>query len=712
MTVQYVVPPVNAYNGDGATTVFNYTFQVANISTDLFVYFVVNQIPVLQTTGFIITPNTSSNNGAPPYTGSVTFTSAPPSGTIVRLVRNTYEQRLTNYVTGPLIPGTLNADIDNTVLMIQDLDGQLVPQDGAGNWNFGGALLRNVGTPIEAGDAATMGYVDAIAAGTQPVTALLLQGTNTLTSTLQFNNYPTGQVIFNNTPYIPTVTNPQAVVFKNTNVYNNTTDYYGSGGVLFDYSGATDSNQVHVFIATNVSSTTIGNTAWLELQNYAGVAGKNPNFLSTVPIGGSVEMTAVNYSVGALNTVTISNAGTSYIQGTYTNVPLTTSSGFGVGASATIVINSGGNVASITVNGSPTVSPGFNTGGSGAGYSPTDTLTAANTYLGGSGSGFVGAVNQVTSYNGKMKCGVRSATTGGNTISFAGYDYMSNRRSSLSPQGANTGFEQQFKIYPLDLIGTGTISSLGNQVSIVPVYNFGVPGGITYINAFQAATIFFQGQTTAQTQTVSVAGNSTTTTRSNDGTHNAIFQAQANFITPGTGAAQLNLLVDNTSGNASGWQVYTNGQTGATAGTLYFQQAVAGSYTQYMSLTGTGVLSLSGPANPQTVYTSTGTNKPSISVGVNDTNNNFIVYDMKNSVPLLTIASNQGAAAINTTGLKVSGPIGVNGATPPTQVTGFGSPTGASILTNFPGGTATLAQCSAAIAEIYTILKSLGIIGA
>ena len=37
---------------------------------------------------------------------------------------------------------------------------------------------------------------------------------------------------------------------------------------------------------------------------------------------------------------------------------------------------------------------------------------------------------------------------------------------------------------------------------------------------------------------------------------------------------------------------------------------------------------------------------------------------------------------------------------------GFGTPTGAAVLANFPGATATLAQCSAAIAEIYTIMKS------
>lgn len=72
----------------------------------------------------------------------------------------------------------------------------------------------------------------------------------------------------------------------------------------------------------------------------------------------------------------------------------------------------------------------------------------------------------------------------------------------------------------------------------------------------------------------------------------------------------------------------------------------------------------------------------------------------------VTVASTTGATSL-------TGPLGVNGAAPPAQVTGWGTPTGASVVTNFPGaGPATLAQCSNAIAELITILKSYGLIGA
>lgn len=60
-----------------------------------------------------------------------------------------------------------------------------------------------------------------------------------------------------------------------------------------------------------------------------------------------------------------------------------------------------------------------------------------------------------------------------------------------------------------------------------------------------------------------------------------------------------------------------------------------------------------------------------------------------------------------------SGGIAVNGATsPPAKLTGWGTPTGGSVVNNFPGSTATLAQCGEAISEIIATLKAMGIFGA
>jgi hypothetical protein len=62
--------------------------------------------------------------------------------------------------------------------------------------------------------------------------------------------------------------------------------------------------------------------------------------------------------------------------------------------------------------------------------------------------------------------------------------------------------------------------------------------------------------------------------------------------------------------------------------------------------------------------------------------------------------------------MTVTGAIGVNGNSAPAQVTGWGTPTGAAVQNNYSGGSATLAQTSAAVAKIITDLKALGLYGA
>lgn len=61
---------------------------------------------------------------------------------------------------------------------------------------------------------------------------------------------------------------------------------------------------------------------------------------------------------------------------------------------------------------------------------------------------------------------------------------------------------------------------------------------------------------------------------------------------------------------------------------------------------------------------------------------------------------------------KFWGKVGVNGVAPPTQVTGWGTPTGTGVVLNFAGASAPLATCSQAIAQIITDLKNFGLYGA
>ena len=97
---------------------------------------------------------------------------------------------------------------------------------------------------------------------------------------------------------------------------------------------------------------------WLDITNPAAPRWHAGNLLGT----------------GAIATLGSLTAGTGYVPGTYLNVPLT--GGAGSGASADIVVNGSGHVASVTLD------------TFGSAYAVSDSLSASNTNLGGSGSGF------------------------------------------------------------------------------------------------------------------------------------------------------------------------------------------------------------------------------------------------------------------------------------------------------------------------------------
>lgn len=62
--------------------------------------------------------------------------------------------------------------------------------------------------------------------------------------------------------------------------------------------------------------------------------------------------------------------------------------------------------------------------------------------------------------------------------------------------------------------------------------------------------------------------------------------------------------------------------------------------------------------------------------------------------------------------VTINGVLGVNGNAGPAQVTGFGTPTGTGVIANFPGASATLPQCSQAIAQLIKDIKAIGFYGA
>lgn len=103
--------------------------------------------------------------------------------------------------------------------------------------------------------------------------------------------------------------------------------------------------------------------------------------------------------------------GSGYVNGTYSNVTLT--GGTGTGARATITV-SGGLVTAVTLT------------YAGVGYTAADSLTTANTNLGGSGSGFNVVVATIAS-SGSFQCDVASladGTVGKVTLTSDGVNYV------------------------------------------------------------------------------------------------------------------------------------------------------------------------------------------------------------------------------------------------------------------------------------------------
>lgn len=171
------------------------------------------------------------------------------------------------------------------------------------------------------------------------------------------------------------VANEAARIAPTTNNFliGTTTDVAGSklrvGGVIETTTGVkfpTGQTQAAAFSPTE-ATIALGTTP-IQSYNFS-ITDANAVTTSKISISADAKSTGVLVAVGAIT------GGSSYTNGTYTNVPLT--GGTGTGATATIVVTTGA-VSSVTIAST----------GSGSGYAYGDTLSAAAANIGGTGSGF------------------------------------------------------------------------------------------------------------------------------------------------------------------------------------------------------------------------------------------------------------------------------------------------------------------------------------
>ena len=150
-------------------------------------------------------------------------------------------------------------------------------------------------------------------------------------------------------------------------------------------------------------------------------------------------------SASGLNTYSTLTGGSLYTNGTYTNVPLTTTSGTGFSARATIVV-SGGAVTSVTIT-----FPGYN-------YSIGAVVSAAAASIGGTGSGFSITVTGIWVQS--IGLSLAATASGTNALTFstpAGYIGVWQHEIGVDAvEGQNvTAIESYFETNDLGLVSGG-----------------------------------------------------------------------------------------------------------------------------------------------------------------------------------------------------------------------------------------------------------------
>jgi len=168
---------------------------------------------------------------------------------------------------------------------------------------------------------------------------------------------------------------------------------------VFAYPVAADWNTSAVEVAYTGSFNTVSGSKFLYLDTYntsiiIGLVISGTNIPS-----GTIVSAITTSNIKTLGSIT---GGSGYVNASYTNVPLTGGSGANAQASITV---SGGAVTSVTIT------------ARGAGYVVGNTLSASNTYLGGTGAGFSIPVTAI--YAQGIEMSANATGTGSVTLTFS-----------------------------------------------------------------------------------------------------------------------------------------------------------------------------------------------------------------------------------------------------------------------------------------------------
>ena len=192
------------------------------------------------------------------------------------------------------------------------------------------------------------------------------------------------------------------------------------------------------------------------------------------------------YPLGSITATSFSNQGSAYTNGTYTNVPITTTSGNGSGALFSVTVASG-IVTSLTIT----------AGGTGYGYN--DTFTIASASIGGTGSGFVGIISGIpyfsTNANTLWQFDIGYDSGGGGNYSVIGHpgqnlqfiDSQINTRPLYGPfAGTTLNPVGVFQAVGTTTSGSSTLTFPFTNVAMgagVSVSGTGIPAGTTIVSA-------------------------------------------------------------------------------------------------------------------------------------------------------------------------------------------------------------------------------------